>query len=312
MYKQKNDLVSIVMTTYNGEKYLKEQLDSIVQQTYKNIEIIIVDDCSTDKTSEILINYAAQYKNIGLYFNEQNLGYIKNFEKGFLLSSGSFIAPSDQDDVWHTNKIKLLIEAIDDCSLIYSDSFICNENLETNGKKISDKVHFSNLNSCLQQAVFSRIYGHTILFKRELLKRIIPFTEILPHDWWITFNAAIESCIKFEDKPLVYYRQHAKNAVGAIGRTEKVKKQMEVKNTHFAVEEHRKRVELFYNACPENLKHEKEVLRNLNESYKNFSFKNNLKRMMLFFKYKEYFLAPKKHSWLQRNLFPLKMFLKIK
>ena len=100
--------------------------------------------------------------------------------------------------------------------------------------------------------------------------------------------------------------------MGAIGRAEKPQQQPEVKNTHFAIEEHRKRVELFYKTCPENLKHEKDVLRNLNESYKDFSFKNDLKRMMLFFKYKDYFLAPKKHTWLQRNLFPFKMFMKVK
>ncbi|MBV9961931.1 MAG: glycosyltransferase family 2 protein [Parafilimonas sp.] len=306
------ELVSIVIATYNGEKYLQEQLDSIFQQTYKNLEIIAVDDASTDNTLQILNAYSLKYDNMNVFANKANIGYIKNFEKGFMLSSGNFIAPCDQDDVWHADKIKLLVEAINDCVLAYCDSFVCNERLETDGKKISDRVHFTNLNNCLQQAVFSRIYGNTILFKHELLKKIIPFTEILPHDWWITFNATIGGCIKFLDKPMVYYRQHTQNAIGAINRGEKSKQQSEVKNTHFAVEEHRKRVELFYKTCPDNLKHEKDVLRNLNESYKDFSFKNNFKRMMLFFRYKDLFLAAKKHSWLQRNLFPVKMFFKVK
>ena len=161
-------------------------------------------------------------------------------------------------------------------------------------KKISDKANLSDLNSCLQITIFSRINGNSILFKRELLENLIPFTEIVPHDWWINYHAILKNCIKYIDKPLVYYRQHAANAFGAIGRKEKLIKQPEFKNTYFAVEEHINRVNLFYEICPENLKYEKEVLYKLKESYKDFSFKNNLKRMILFYKYKKYFLVPKK------------------
>jgi glycosyltransferase involved in cell wall biosynthesis len=308
----KNELVSIVMATYNGEKYLQQQLDSIFQQTYDNIEIIAVDDASTDNTLNILNTYSLKHNNMKVFSNETNIGYIKNFEKGFMLSSGSFIAPSDQDDVWHTNKIKLLVEAINDCSLVYCDSFICNENLETNGEKISDKAQFSNFNSCLQQAIFSRIYGHTILFKRELLKKIIPFTEIIPHDWWIIFNAVLKGHVKYIAEPLVYYRQHDMNAVGVIGRKEKPKTHVKIKDKNVYNYKTRMRIKVFYEACPETMPKEKQVLRQLQESYKDFSFKNNLKRMILFFKHKDVFLATKRYSLLHKNLFCLKMFLKIK
>lgn len=311
-YKKENPLVSVVIATYNGEKFLAEQLDSIFDQSYKNIEVIAVDDASNDNTHSILKAYSLKHQNFNVFANETNLGYIKNFEKGFMLSSGDFIAPSDQDDVWHTDKIKLMVEEISECSLIYCDSYVCNESLETNGQKISDKANLSDLNSCLQITIFSRINGNSILFKRELLENVIPFTEILPHDWWINYNAIFQGCIKYIDKPLVYYRQHAANAFGAIGRKEKLKKQAECRNTYFAVQEHINRVNLFYKICPDNLKYEKEVLYKLKESYKDFTFKNNLKRMLLFFKYKKYFLVPKKHSWLHKNLFPVKMFLKVK
>ena len=99
-----NKLVSIAMATYNGEKYLKEQLDSIYAQTYKDIEVIVCDDCSSDKTVEILDEYKEKY-GLKYYINEKNLGFKKNFEKAISLCSGDFIALADQDDIWIENKI---------------------------------------------------------------------------------------------------------------------------------------------------------------------------------------------------------------
>ena len=81
-----NPLISIVIATYNGERFLRKQLDSIVSQSYQNIEIIAVDDCSSDNTLNILNEYAERYNNFIIVSNDHNLGYIKNFEKGFLLA----------------------------------------------------------------------------------------------------------------------------------------------------------------------------------------------------------------------------------
>ena len=114
-------LISIALCTYNGEKYLREQLDTLVDQTYKNLEIIIVDDCSTDSTMQILEEYAEQYINIKVYQNKKNLGYIKNFEKALSLCLGEYIAMSDQDDSWALNKIEYLVGLIKDNQLIYED-----------------------------------------------------------------------------------------------------------------------------------------------------------------------------------------------
>ena len=99
-------VISIVMATYNGGLYLEQQMESIVVQTYPNIEIIIVDDCSTDNTIEILQMFQQKYSNIKLFNNAANLGYIKNFEKGCSLASGEYIALCDQDDYWHPDKLK--------------------------------------------------------------------------------------------------------------------------------------------------------------------------------------------------------------
>src|SRR5215468_9284257 len=91
-------LVSIALCTYNGEKFLQKQLDSLLEQTYPNIEIIAVDDASTDNTWRILMNSAKRYSNkLKLYKNEKNLGYSLNFERAIKLCRGDFIALSDQD-----------------------------------------------------------------------------------------------------------------------------------------------------------------------------------------------------------------------
>jgi len=129
--------VSIVICTYNGEAYLASQLDSIFQQTYPHIEIIAVDDCSTDNTINILNQYAQQYKHMKLIQNEQNLGYIKNFEKGMSLCQGSFIAPCDQDDVWVPTKISIMIENIGTYNLAYCNSELVDAHLNSLHRKMS-------------------------------------------------------------------------------------------------------------------------------------------------------------------------------
>jgi len=101
-------LASIAMCTYNGEKYLREQLDSLVAQDYPNLEIVIVDDCSTDSTPQLLEEYAGQHPNFTIHQNEQNMGFRRNFEKALKLCSGEIISLCDQDDIWFPNKISAL------------------------------------------------------------------------------------------------------------------------------------------------------------------------------------------------------------
>ena len=95
-----NELVSVVMSTYNGSLYVSEQIDSIINQTYSNLEIILADDASTDNTFEILKSYAAKDKRIIAYQRNANAGYNINFSEACTKASGEYIAISDQDDVW--------------------------------------------------------------------------------------------------------------------------------------------------------------------------------------------------------------------
>ncbi len=210
-------LVSVVLTTYNGEGFLEEQLDSLFEQTYSPIEVIVVDDGSHDNTLSILNRYAAAHSNMKVIANEVNLGFIKNFEKGCKLSQGALISLCDQDDYWDKDKIKKMAEAIGEYPLIYCDSRLCDENLQDLGRNISDIVHNQDFDNCLQLAVMCRMYGHALMFSRSLFDKAYPFLEVIPHDWWLAFTATLNGGVKYLPEPLVWYRQHAANLFGVIG-----------------------------------------------------------------------------------------------
>lgn len=306
-------LVSVVLATYNGEKYLAEQLESLFRQTYQNIEIIAVDDLSSDNTINILNEYAAKHGNMKVIVNNFNLGYVKNFDKGCGLAKGDFIALCDQDDYWDPNKIKKLVEGIGDAPIIYCDSFVCDQTLKQKGKKVSDIVNCLSFDNCLQQAIFCRIYGHATLIKTTLYKNAHPFPEVIPHDWWLSYLATFHGVIKFLPEPLVFYRQHSSNLFGVVGaQRKKNKPESRTAKKNAEKEKIRTRIKAFYNACPDDMAEEKEVLYTLVKSYENFSLINNFRRCIVFFRYRNIFLSVKKHSSLHRLFFCFKMFVKIK
>ena len=203
-------LVSVAMCTYNGEKYLKEQLDSIINQTYKNIEIIITDDCSSDNTTDIIIAYMQKF-NIRYYINEENLGFKKNFEKAISLCNGQFIALADQDDIWKNDKIEVLIKEIKDNQLVYSDAIILSEpKKEKESFLIQPKKNLIK-GSIPEAFIFNNcVSGNTLLFKQELVKHILPIpNDILFHDSWIAFVASLYGTITYTQESYTYYRRYA-------------------------------------------------------------------------------------------------------
>ena len=205
-------LISIAMATYNGEKYLKEQLESIYAQTYKNIEVIVTDDCSTDKTVEILKQYAASYQ-LKYFVNEQNLGYVKNFEKAISLCSGDFIALSDQDDIWEKDKLEILLNKIGSNLLIHSDcSIIDNQSNMIKPYWKEKNLYHTDFRTLLFKNV---VTGCTVLFNKDLLNGALPFPEgIAYHDWWLALYAAKHDRITYTSKCLTQYRQHNEQNTG--------------------------------------------------------------------------------------------------
>ena len=210
------NLVSIAMTTYNGEKFIKEQIDSLLHQTYKNLEIIICDDGSTDKTIEVIKEYEQKDKRIKFYQNEKNLGVLKNFEKAISLCSGEYIALCDQHDIWIKNKIEILLQEIGNNILIFHDDKLIDENgvikEESFWKKIGIKNHLENH---YKLYVNYYITGHSLFFKSSLKKSILPIpNDFYLFDLWPILIALKIGTIKQIDKQLVIWRQHDKNTSG--------------------------------------------------------------------------------------------------
>lgn len=222
MLTQKLPLVSIALCTYNGENYLKTQIDSILEQSYPNIEIIIVDDCSTDSTPEILTEYQIQDSRIKLYFNEKNLGHTNNFGKAIGLSNGKYIALSDQDDVWVKDKINILVTAIKDNIMVYHDSDFIDEGGQQIGvSSIATRYNMYEGESPLPLILFNCISGHAIMFDRELIKYILPLNEQFFHDWWIAYVSFNVGKVKFINNVLVHYRQHRQSVTDTLNKRDK-------------------------------------------------------------------------------------------
>ena len=306
-------LISVVMATYNGEKFLAKQLDSLLSQTYPNIEIVICDDASTDGTSLLLASYGAIHNNIRIYQNKENLGYIRNFERAITLSSGSLVALCDQDDYWHPEKLTQQFASLGEAALTYCDSDICDEDLNPSGQRVSTISRCHNYNSCLEQAVFCRIYGNTMLFKKSILQSALPFPTVLPHDWWIAFLATHRGGIVYVDQVLVEYRQHAGNLIGAAtGSSRNTDREEQAAAKEKEISNIRERMALFYATCPAEHSFEKKALEQLNRSYRDFSLSSNFLRLFCFFRYRKWLLAVKRRSAIRKWLFCLKMFVKIK
>jgi len=214
-------LISIALCTYNGDKFLAEQLDTLVNQTYREIEIVVVDDCSTDDTYTILENYASRYPQFKIHKNEENLGFTGNFEKAIKLCEGELIALCDQDDLWHPQKIELQAEALKDNIFVYHDSEFIHENGTTMNKKMSDLMNFYRGDEPEVFLFFNCVSGHSILMKRGLLDYALPLKEGFFHDWWLAYVATNIGKIDFLPQCLVQYRQHDKSDTNILRRERK-------------------------------------------------------------------------------------------
>lgn len=202
------------MATYNGELFLAKQIESILAQSYNNIQLIIVDDCSTDKTLEIIYKYK-HYHNVRIYQNEKRLGVIKNFEKAIFLCDGRYIAFSDQDDIWLESKLEILMENINNSVLVCSDTKLIDENdcIISNSFFKSIKLKVPSLEKLFYKVVYeSFILGCTMLFDIDTLKKVFPIPiNSNSHDWWITVNSAALEKVKIIEQPLMLKRVHQKN-----------------------------------------------------------------------------------------------------
>ena len=216
--------IDVLLATYNGEKYIEEQIESILNQTYKNINLIISDDKSTDGTIEILKKYENKDERITAYFQKENLGYVKNFE--FLLKQvkSNFYMLSDQDDVWLPEKIEKSMETLkmQDADLVFGDLEIVDEKLNTVNPSFGDFMLLNRkINKCIDSYEVNYLYncvtGCTILSKKKFLEKILPIpsnSKYLIHDYWIALIVALNGKLAYIPEKYIKYRQHGNNQVG--------------------------------------------------------------------------------------------------
>lgn len=218
--------VAILLSTYNGSKYLKNQLDSLFAQTYKDFEIVARDDGSSDDTVEILSSYNVKVLNTG-----ENLGAKMSFdallEYAVNNSASEYFMFCDQDDVWNTDKIEKTLAKMQEMKqqfgdiplLVHTDLEVVDEKLNTinssfmNFQKINPGIN--NFHNLLIQ---NTITGCTMMINRKLAKMCLPIPDkAIMHDWWIGLVATQFGEIGYVDEPTIKYRQHTSNTIGAKG-----------------------------------------------------------------------------------------------
>lgn len=217
------ETVTIVLPTYNGENYLVEQLNSLLNQTYSPIHLIIADDCSKDHTREILKQYESDDR-IEIYYQPKNQGVVKTIE--FLLQKVNtpYYMLADQDDVWLPEKVEQSLKTLkqEKADLVFGDLTVVNQNLETMypsfgdfmklNRKIRKHIQDKNLNY-----LYNCVTGCTILAKKETIPLILPIptdSKYLIHDHWIGIMVGLQGKLAYVEKPYIWYRQHGNNQVG--------------------------------------------------------------------------------------------------
>ncbi|ECR1444032.1 glycosyltransferase family 2 protein, partial [Campylobacter coli] len=218
-----NDTIAVILATYNGEKYLKQQIESILDQTYKNIKIYIGDDCSKDGTIDIIRAYKNLYPDKIIYYqNETNIGFVKNFEKLLQNTKEDYIAFSDQDDVWDKDKIFLQYSALKEKETIFKDkAMMIHHDLEVVDSSLH-KIFSSYFDARGYKFSPNKdvgvilgpcgVMGNTIFMNKKLKSIVLPFPEMLDsHDYWIAVNCEFFGIRVSINKALIKYRIHMLN-----------------------------------------------------------------------------------------------------
>jgi glycosyltransferase, family 2 len=225
--------IIILMATYNGENFIEEQLDSVLDQSFTDFSLFAGDDGSTDGTRKILERYKEKLSDrVNLFYNEYPVGVRKNFLN--LLSSAldkaEYFMFCDQDDVWDKDKIKLTLKTMKVMEkrygkktplLVYTDLSICDEKLTVISPSMRKASGFDNINSLARLLVENKVTGNTVMINSALARLALrtPVEELAQnievHDRYLALLACCTGRTAYIDIPLVRYRQHSKNLLGA-------------------------------------------------------------------------------------------------
>lgn len=226
--------ISIALCTYNGARFLSEQLESFARQTRLPDELIVGDDCSSDKTVSILEDFARRAAfPVSIRANEKNLRSTRNFEQTILRCAGDIVFLSDQDDVWLPEKIARVaaeFERDEAVGLVFTDADLVDENLNFLGKKLWDYSFSPPMRELAREkgilpVLFhqSTVTGATAAFRRQFADSFVPIPTDVPrviHDEWIALTVALQSKTIFLEESLIKYRQHSGQQLGVIEKDE--------------------------------------------------------------------------------------------
>lgn len=217
-------LVQVLMSTYNGEQYLNEQIESLLAQDYENVQILIRDDGSKDSTPELLKEWA-QHPQIRVFF-EENVGVVRSFFKLLSYSSteASYFAFCDQDDVWMKEKLSRAVRLLSDrereeeIPLLYCSTALCVDEYLNPMTVTAKPKHGVTFENALVETVAA---GCTMIINsitRELLIKDPPSKRVMSiiryHDWWILQVASALGQVIFDDEPMICHRRHSRNVSG--------------------------------------------------------------------------------------------------
>ena len=221
--------IDILLSTFNGEKYLSTQIDSLLNQTYKNWRLLIRDDLSTDGTMSLVNDYKSKFPDkITVLDNHAiNKGVVGSFETLIEASSAQYVAFCDQDDVWSPNKLQLQIEKIISLEnkhgistpiLVHTDLAVVDDKLNVVSESFWQYQHLApgKMSTLRRQLVQNCVTGCTVLINRSLIELALPIPQkVIMHDWWLALVAVSEGVMCEVNVPTVKYRQHENNDTGA-------------------------------------------------------------------------------------------------
>ena len=217
--------ISVAMCTYNGSKFLAEQLSSIREQTKLPHELVICDDDSTDATPRIVHAFALDAPfPVRFFRNQATLGSTRNFEKAINLCEGQAIALCDQDDIWQPNKLERLASVLDSepqVGGVCSNAFLMDETSECFPDSLWERRNFTprmqaafQRNSALQLLQYNAATGATFAFRSEFVKQVTPIPPEWVHDAWIALLVATQSRVQLVPEKLISYRIHPAQQIG--------------------------------------------------------------------------------------------------
>lgn len=222
-------MISVCMATYNGEKYIIEQLLSILKQIESTDEVIISDDHSTDNTLEVI--KSLNDSRIKIFTNDKEKGYTRNFENALEKASGDIIFLSDQDDVWMNDKVQICLDALKISDFLVHDGKIVDQDLK---EKYNSVFEFRNARKgFIVNFINIKYLGCCMVFKKSVLVKSLPFPNdqyLTTHDSWLTLVAEMYFKVSLIQNPLILYRRHGDNtSLGGASGTNSLLKKIEIR-----------------------------------------------------------------------------------